>query len=100
MKTLKNNPISYSKGSGTALVEVRDYAHAIQFLIDCPPSEKGFSRADMNTANAIESKIKGIPSVIELEDAEAEYLKNIDNVYPWAIRSLELAQFRKDLHAL
>jgi uncharacterized protein YggU (UPF0235/DUF167 family) len=92
-------PINYSRDDGSVKALIADSKEIVQLYINHPPTG-GFTRQDMVIANSIDEKLKTASSEIELERDEVEYLKKIDEIYPWGIRSAEILEFRKSIQDL
>ncbi len=88
MKTLKNVTTELKKTE----TELTTYADLVRSVNNFTP-EGGFNKNTMKLSLKIDEKLEQANGKIELEDAEADYLKGIVSKYPWAIKHKDVLAF-------
>jgi hypothetical protein len=88
MKNLENKETELRKTE----TELTTYADLVRSVNDFTP-EGGFNKSTMKLSLKIDEKLEQANGTIELEDAEAEYLKGIIAVYPWALKHKDVLAF-------
>lgn len=76
-----------------------DYKELIKTALDQTP-QGGFSYEDIKERGRIDLAVEKANGVIELEDSDAENLKNIVKGARWAIRATEIEQFTETILGL
>ena len=72
--------------------ELTTYADLAKSVNNFTP-EGGFNKNTMKLSLKIDEKLEGANGKIELEDSEADYLKELTSKYPWALKHKDVLAF-------
>ncbi len=89
MKTLEIKPTSIAKEHE----EPVDYAKLIEYCLNFVPKEMGISVGEMRKRHRILAALEAANGTIELEDADAQKLKQCVRAMRWGINHRDIIHF-------
>jgi len=100
MKSIENKTTTINKADAEQnIIGKSDYSDLIKIVIG-RGKQGGFTWDDIENRTAINNALKDVNGVIELEDANFKYLKELVKATTWAFSHEDLLAFREDIMAV